>query len=103
MQKFCGGYICGFTGQNPTAAKRQTHRGLLEVAWERYIQSHQKYTLVREEDPMWTIFHTNVHGERLANVRKDYLARKRVTNYLNAGCTGTKLPGLYYGCSAIAS
>jgi hypothetical protein len=52
---------------------------------------------------MWTIFHTNVHGERLANVRKDYLARKRVTNYLNAGCTGTKLPGLYYGCSAIAS
>ena len=98
MQEFCGEYISsGFNAQNPAAAKGQTHRGLMEVAWERYIQTHQTYTLVREEDPTWTIFHTNVHEERLAKTRKDYLARKGVLRYMNAGSTGIKPPGLYYG------
>jgi hypothetical protein len=103
MEEFCGGYISsGFGGNNPAAMTGQD-RFLLEVAFERYIQKHQKYTLVREEDPTWTIFHTNLHGERLAKVRTDYLARKRVTKFLNAGCTGAKPPGIYYGHGAMAS
>jgi hypothetical protein len=95
MQEFCGEYICsGFAGQNPATGQE---RHLMEVAWERYIQTHKKYTLVREEDSTWTIFHTNVHGERLTKVRTDYFARKGVAKFLNAGCTGVKLPGNYYG------
>ncbi|MGO8925733.1 MAG: glycosyltransferase family A protein [Limisphaerales bacterium] len=97
MEEFCGEYISsGFTGKNPVAATGQ-NRYLLEVAFERYIQAHQKYTLMREEDPTWTIFHTNVHGEGLGKVRTDYLARKRVTKFLNAGCSAAKPPGIYYG------
>jgi hypothetical protein len=103
MEEFCGEYISsGFTGKNPAAVTGQ-NRYLLEVAFERYIQAHQKFTLVREEDPTWTIFHTNVHGERLGKVRRDYLARKRVTNFLNAGCTGAKPPGIYYGQPPVAA
>ncbi len=99
MEEFCGGYISsGYRGTNPAAGQG---RFLLEVAFERYIQNHQKFTLMREEDPTWTIFHTNVHGERLAAVRKDYLARKGITMFMNAGCNGTTAPGLYYGQPAL--
>ena len=84
----------GYATKNPAAGQ---DRHLLEVAWERYIQTHQKYTLVRKEDATWSVFHTNVHGERLQNVREDYLARKGVTKFLNAGSNGTRPPGRYYG------
>jgi hypothetical protein len=96
MEEFCGQYISsGFSTTNPAMGGKGRH--LIEVAWERYIQTHQKFTLVREEDPTWSIFHTNVHGERLRKVREDYAARKGVTKFLNAGSNGTRLPGLYYG------
>jgi hypothetical protein len=97
MEEFCGEYISsGFAGQNPAAAMAQD-RYMLEVAFERYIQAHNKFTLVREEDKNWTIFHTNVHGERLRKVRTDYLERKNVARFLNGGCNGAKPPGMYYG------
>jgi hypothetical protein len=95
MEEFCGEYISsGYATKNPATGQ---DRHLIEVAWERYIQNHQKYTLMREEDATWSIFHTNVHGERLRKVRADYLARKGVTKFLNAASNGTRVPGLYYG------
>jgi hypothetical protein len=102
MEEFAGRYIrSGFSSANPASATGQD-RYLVEVAWERYIEKHQVYTLVREEDPTWTIFHTNVHNEQLGKVRADYLARKRITKFLNAGCNGTSLPGVYYGQPRLA-
>ncbi|HWI57980.1 MAG TPA: hypothetical protein VNZ22_12185 [Bacillota bacterium] len=97
MEEYAGQYISsGFRTTNPGSATGQD-RYLIELAWERYIEKHQVYTLVQEEDPSWTVFHTNVHGERLGKVRTDYLARKQVTKFLNAGCSGARPPGIYYG------
>lgn len=97
MQEFAGTFIAsGFRGTNPAAATGQG-RYLLEVAFERYMQRHKKYTLVRIEDPTWTVFHTNVAGERLAAVRNKYRARKAIDGYLNAGLSRIEHGGRYYG------
>jgi hypothetical protein len=103
MEEYAGEYISsGFRSANPGDATGQG-RYLIELAWERYIEKHQVYTLVPEEDSAWTIFHTNLHGERLGKARRDYLARKRVMEFMNAGSNGTSPPGLYYGHPAMAS
>ena len=103
MEEYAGEYISsGFRIANPGDATGQG-RFLVELAWESYIKKHKVYTLVREEDPAWTIFHTNVHGEQLVKARADFLTRKHVTKFMNAGSNGTKPPGLYYGHSAITS
>lgn len=85
MYEFAGDYIAsGFMGENPAAATGQS-RYLLEVALERYIENHQVYSLFKVEDPDWTVFHTNVHEERLAAARVRYRARKDIKLYMNAG------------------
>jgi len=97
MEEFAGEYISsGFRTLNPAAGTGQS-RYLIEVAFERYISRHSKYTLVKIEDPTWTVFHTNVQGEQLMRVRDDYLARKGIEEFMNAGCTGVRPPGRHYG------
>lgn len=97
MEEFAGKYIASnFTGISPAAETGQ-ERFLVEVAFERYIERHEKYTLVRREDPTWTIFHTNVLNEKLVKVREDYLARKDVNRYMNHGYVDPLIGGCYYG------
>lgn len=83
LDEFARDYIrSGFRGENPAHATGQD-RFLLEVACERYMQQHQLYTLVRVQDPTWTVFHTNAHGAHLRRVRADYLKRKNITPFMN--------------------
>ena len=97
MEEYAGGYISsGFRAANPAALTGQD-RYLIELAWEQFIQKHQVYTLVKAEDATWTVFHTNVHEGRLQKVRQDYLARKRVAPYFNAGHRVKLHGGSYYG------
>ncbi len=97
MQEFAGEYIAsGFRTANPAHATGQA-RFLVEVAFERYIDRHRRYTLVREEDPTWTVFHTNVKGKRLAKARRDSIDRRGVVRCMNAGCSGKRIGGVYYG------
>lgn len=102
MQEYAGSYIAsGFRGVNPGVATGQ-ERWLVEVAFERYIAGHRKYTLVREETEDWTVFHTNCQGKRLVKVREKYLERRGVARYMNAGSgarppDGVFPPGVYYG------
>jgi hypothetical protein len=97
MQEFAGDYIAsGFREPNPAEATRQG-RYLVEVAFERYIQSHQKYTLVKIEDSTWTVFHTNVEGQKLVDVRSNYLARIDVEKFMNARICNRVLGGCFYG------
>lgn len=97
MREFAGDYITsGFRTISPLAGKSHT-RYLMENCFESYIANHKKYTLVRVEDPTWTVFHTNVQGEPLVKVRQDYLARRNVKAYMNAGKINRMHSGCYYG------
>ena len=49
------------------------------------------------EDDTWTVFHTNVVGPSLVKVREDYLARKNVRKFMNAGRVIPLQGGCYYG------
>ena len=102
VHEFAGDYIMsGFKGENPAAATNQD-RYLLEVAFERYIQTHGVYTLCKVENQHWTVFHTNTHEERLKKTREKYLLRKDVKQFMNAGFAfedeaAPFPPGMYYG------
>ncbi len=99
MQEFAGDYIAsGFRGAGPADANGQ-HRYLVEVAFERYIQNHGQYTLVKIEDPTWTVFHTNLTGQRLVRAREKYLARIDIERHMNAGRVFALNGGCYYGMS----
>jgi hypothetical protein len=44
------------------------------------------------------VFHTNVHNERLAEVRNDFRARRNVKKYMNSANFTAEFPhGVYYG------
>jgi hypothetical protein len=97
MEEFAGDYIAGgFRGTSPAASTGQS-RFLVEVAFERYIQNNKKYALVRVEDPSWTIFHTNIHGKKLLEVREKYLARVDVERHMNARTYNRVWSGCFYG------
>ncbi|MGA2582475.1 MAG: hypothetical protein ABSG31_04285 [Tepidisphaeraceae bacterium] len=97
MEEFAGNYIAsGFRGENPAETTRQA-RYLVEVAFERYIQAHQKFTLVRVEDPTWTVFHTNATNADLPRVRKEYLARRNIEKFLNQKTLDRYWGGCFYG------
>lgn len=106
VHEFAGDYIIsGFKGENPAQATGQG-RFLLEVAFERYIQQHNVYTLCKVEEPTWTIFHTNTHEERLKKTREKYLDRKDIKRYMNQGLSEKKvnyalLSEYYYGQAPI--
>jgi hypothetical protein len=100
MEEFAGEYISsGFRGDNPVGPVGG--RYLIEVAFERYIAKHQKYTLTRVEDATWTVFHTNVQGKKLVEVREKYLARIDVGKYMNARIYNRVWGGSYYGLPAL--
>jgi hypothetical protein len=98
MEEAMGGYISsGFRGQSFAQTQDQTHY-LIELAFERYMQKHGRYTLTRVEDDSWTVFHTNVHNERLEKVRDDFRQRSDVRAFMNAANFTAQFPhGVYYG------
>ncbi len=76
--------LSGFKSENP-AERTGQDRYFIEVAFEQYIERHDLYTLMKVEEPTWTVFHTNLHDQRLKQARSQYLARKKVEKYMNAG------------------
>jgi len=100
MYEFAGDYIAsGFTIENPAAITNQS-RYLLEVALEKYIERHQAYMLFKAEDLNWTVFHTNVHEERLQAARERYRARRDIKRFMNVGFSEESpdpSKALYYG------
>ncbi len=98
MEESMGGYISsGFRGESFVKTHDEQHY-LIELAFERYMQKHGMYTLARVEDESWTVFHTNVHNERLEKVRRAYRERRNVSRYMNsAHFTATFPNGVYYG------
>ncbi|MFH0846033.1 MAG: hypothetical protein V1851_01385 [Patescibacteria group bacterium] len=94
MREYAGDFIdSGFRENNPEPNQRRT----VEVAWENYIQKHKVYTLMKEEDEDWTVFHTNITGERLKQQRKKYKERINIKKYLNAGLYAERENKWFYG------
>ncbi|MEG4518175.1 MULTISPECIES: hypothetical protein [unclassified Microcoleus] len=56
-----------------------------EAAIESFLEKNQRYMLVRWETPEWTVFHVNIWGEQLRQIRDRYLARKDISAFLNTG------------------
>jgi hypothetical protein len=65
--------------------KESNFRFRQEAAVVAFLRENQQYMLVRQETPQWTVFHVNVWGKQLRNVRERYLARKNIHPYLNTG------------------
>lgn len=104
VEEYAGEYVkSGFKGANPAKFEctwGDKSRFIMEVALEKYIERHQVYTLCKIEDPNWTVFHTNLHEERLQQARLKYLARKGISRYINLGYSDADpIPSkaLYYG------
>jgi hypothetical protein len=98
MEQYAGSYISsGFRGSAPTLHSDEQHY-FIELALESYMKKHGLFTLVRMEDADWTVFHTNVHDDRLAKVREKFRARRGVDRFMNAQNFTAKFPhGAYYG------
>ncbi|MFM7425242.1 MAG: glycosyltransferase family 2 protein [Elainella sp.] len=100
VHEFANNFVlAGFQGENP-AAKTMQDRYFTEVAFEDYMERHNLYTLVKVEEPNWTVFHTNTHDERLKQVREQYRARRKIKKYMNLGNSDEALDpakALYYG------
>jgi hypothetical protein len=97
MEEFAGKYIAsGFRTTSPLEGVGNK-RYLMETCFEKYMANHKQYTMVKIEDPTWTVFHTNVTGAKLAKVREDYLARRDVDKFMNARRFNRVWGGCYYG------
>jgi len=95
MEEGAGRYIAsGSRGENPFGDPAGPGRFVMEGSWVRYMHNHNLFTLARYEDESWTVFHTNLTGEKLAQARRDNLARKDVKKYMNAANFSVK--GDYY-------
>lgn len=94
MREYASDFIdSGFRKHNPDKTQRRT----VEVAWENYIKSHQVYTLMKIENEDWTVFHTNITGEKLKEQRKKYKKRIGVQKYINAGLRAERDDKWFYG------
>ena len=100
--------LSGFKGENPAIKTgfeeygelANQDRYFVEVAFEKYLQHHNLYALSKVEDPNWTVFHTNVHDDRLKQVREEYLARQDIEKFMNVGFSDRKpdpSKSLHYG------
>lgn len=87
----------GFKSHNPAVGQE---RFFIEVAFEKYIERHNVYTLCKVEDPNWTVFHTNTHEALLKETREKYLAREDIERFMNIGFSDEEpdpAKALYYG------
>jgi hypothetical protein len=99
MDTYLGKNFDGILAQNPVYTKEYL-RFTTEAALGEFLKDNQLSMLVRQETPEWTIFHVNVWGEQLRQVRDRYLARENILPYLNTGKpqkTGYHPWDVYYG------
>lgn len=97
MEEWAGEYISsGFRSKNPASVTGQD-RYMIERGFEQYMENHGLFALVKDEDPTWTVFHTNLYNEQLLKTREDSLARRKLSPYMNAGNSTINHPGVYYG------
>ena len=72
-----GALDCRFQGDNL--------RFINEFAIETYLQGTGGKMLVRHDSLDWSVFHVNVWGNALRDVRESYIRRRRVTRFFNTG------------------
>lgn len=97
IEEYAGEFIrSGFRSPNPGIPTGQ-ERYVVEVAFERYIERHKKYTLVKVEEPTWTVFHTNTFDQDLEALRAKYRGRIDIKRYMNAGQVVKHHGGCFYG------
>lgn len=56
-----------------------------EASVEDYLRKTGRQMLIRHESNEWSVFHVNVWGERLREVREQYIRRVKVDSFLNTG------------------
>ncbi|MEG4322877.1 MULTISPECIES: hypothetical protein [unclassified Microcoleus] len=99
IDSYVGKNFDGAVAKNSLYTK-ESLRFANEAAIETFLEENQRYMLVRWETPEWTVFHVNVWGEQLRQVRDRYLARKDIGSALNTGRPqeiGFHPWDLYYG------
>ena len=99
LQEAAGEFIArGFRGEHPFAAEAPNlKRFLLEHSFGKYIERHHRYTLVKLDDPSWTVFHTNAKGPHLLETRARFRAREGLEKYANAFQCPDPTKFFYYG------
>jgi hypothetical protein len=98
MEEFAGEFIrSGYDRSKNPIGPEGNKRYVVETAFERYMAKHNKFTLVKVEDPTWTVFHTNASDKKLMDVREKYLKRIDVDRYMNAQRHNRVWNGCYYG------
>ncbi|MEG4856327.1 hypothetical protein QUB75_02980 [Microcoleus sp. K1-B6] len=99
IDSYVGKKFDGAVAKNALYTK-ESLRFANEAAIESFLEKNQRYMLVRWETPEWTVFHVNVWGEQLRQIRDRYLARKDISSFLNTGRPqqiGFHPWDLYYG------
>ncbi|AFZ04659.1 hypothetical protein Osc7112_0011 [Oscillatoria nigro-viridis PCC 7112] len=99
IDSYVGKNFDGAVAKNALYTK-ESLRFANEAAIESFLEKNQRYMLVRWETPEWTVFHVNVWGEQLRQIRDRYLARKDISSFLNTGrpqLIGFHPWDLYYG------
>jgi len=98
MEEVAGEFIrSGYDPDKNPIRQGPTKRYVVETSFERFMARHNKFTLVKVEDPTWTVFHTNIVGKELISVREKYLQRVDVERYMNARIQNRVWGGCYYG------
>jgi len=100
FREYAGEFIdSGFIHNNPLPLPERKGRSrfLVEICWEKYMEKHNKFTLVKKESSDWRIFHTNSTEEGLLKVRKEFFNGKNIESFLNAGMYTNQDEKMYYG------
>jgi hypothetical protein len=97
MEETAGEFIRSGYRREKNPIVEGNKRYVVETSFERYMARHKKFTLVKIEDPTWTVFHTNIVGKQLVGVREKYLQRVDVERYMNARIQNRYWGGCYYG------
>jgi hypothetical protein len=84
IDKYVGKKFDGAVAKNSVYSK-ESLRFANEAAIETFLEKNERYMLVRWETPEWTVFHINLWGEQLRQVRDRYLARTDINSSLNTG------------------
>ena len=97
LEEYAGAYVSsGFTSDNP-GREHGTDRFVIESAFRAYVLKHGLKVLAKYESEDWSVFHTNVPGDRLPEVRERYRRREGVAKMVNARNFTTRFGGCYYG------
>ena len=66
-------------------SKGDALRFITEEAVETFLEKNNRHMVVQWETLDWSVFHVNVWGDQLRQIRESYLARTKVSPYLFKG------------------